>query len=79
MAQSVKHPTLCFDSGHDLRVRDFKVCTRLCVNSEKADWDFLSSPLSAPPLLTLCLFLKNKEINLEKKFLVIGLSKYLVS
>ena len=34
MAQSVKHPTLDFGSGHDLRVREFKPHVRLCSGSE---------------------------------------------
>ena len=53
MAQSVKHPTPDFSSGHDLTVRGFEPCISLCTNSAEPAWDSLSPSLSAPPLLAL--------------------------
>ena len=57
MAQSVKHPTLDFGSGHDLRVREFEPTP----GSALTVWSLLrilsfSLSLSAPPLLALSLF-----------------------
>ena len=54
MAQSVKRPTLGFGSGHDLAVHGFE-----------PHMDLLEI-LSASPLLTVFLSLKNKQINLKK-------------
>ena len=48
MAQQVKHPTLGFDSGHDLMVHGIEPCVRLCADSTEPAWDSLPS-LSAPP------------------------------
>ena len=56
-AQSVKHPTLGFSSGHDLTVHEFKPCTGLCADSMKPAWDSLSPSPPAPPPLPLCLSL----------------------
>ena len=50
MAQSVKHLTLDFGSGHDLMVRGIEPHVRLCTDSMEAAWDCL--PLSASPLRT---------------------------
>ena len=41
-AQSVKHPTLDFGSGHDLRVNGIDPCVRLCTDSMEPAWDSLS-------------------------------------
>ena len=48
MAQSVKHGTLGFGSGHDLTAREFG----LCAGGAEPAWDSLSYSLSPlPPLL----------------------------
>ena len=52
MAQSVKHPTFDFDSGHDLMVHEMEPCVGLCADSSEPAWDFLSPPPSAPPSLS---------------------------
>ena len=58
MAQSVKHVTLDFRSGHDLMVCEFEPRVRLCAHSLEAAWDSLSLPLSLPsPQLSPSLFL----------------------
>ena len=59
MAQSVKHLTLDFGSGHDLMVPDIESCVRLCADSAESAWD----SFSALPLLA-CKINKNK---LKKK------------
>ena len=51
MAQSVKHPSLGFGSGHDLMVRETEPHVRLCIDSMEPAWDSLSLSLS----LALCL------------------------
>ena len=49
VAQSVKHPTLGFGSGHDLMVHEFGPCIGLCADSEEPAWDSLSlSPSPSP-------------------------------
>ena len=55
VAQSAKHPTLDFGSGHDLIVREFEPHIRLCTDGAEPAWDSLSLSLSAPPLLALSL------------------------
>ena len=55
VAQSVKHLTLDFSSGHDLPVRGFKPCIRLHADSVEPALDSLSLPLS-----TCALAPKNK-------------------
>ena len=52
VAQSVKHLTLGFVSGHDLTVCGIKPCVGLCADSMDPAWDFLSPSLS----LSLCPF-----------------------
>ena len=47
VAQSVKHPTLDFDSGHDLTVREFKLHVRLHTDGAEPAWDSLCA---SPPL-----------------------------
>ena len=52
-----------FGSGHDLAVREFEPCIRLCADSLESASDSVSPSLSASPLLELFLSLshKNKE------------------
>ena len=47
-AQSVKHLTIGFSSGHDLTVLEFKPHIGLCADSVEPAWDSLS-PLSLCP------------------------------
>ena len=56
MAQLVKHLTLDFGSGHNLRVLESKPHIRLCADSTDSAWD----SLSAPPQLMHVLFLSVK-------------------
>ena len=59
VAQSFKCLTLDFGSSHDhLMVGEFEPCTGLHADTAEPAWDSLSLPLSAPPLLSLCLFFK---------------------
>ena len=53
MAQSVKHPTPGFGSGHDLTVSGFGPHVGLHADSMETSWDSLSPSLSVPPLLSL--------------------------
>ena len=46
MAQPVKCPTLDLGSGHDLMVREFELCVRLCADSAEPAWDSLFLSLS---------------------------------
>ena len=62
MAQSVKHLTLAFGSGHDLTVRGFEPCVRLCADSSGPAWDYLSPSLSLPLLCS-----RSLKINKLKK------------
>ena len=55
LVQSVKHPTLDFDSGHDLTVCEFEPGVGLCADSAEPAWDSLSFSTSAPPLFSLSL------------------------
>ena len=48
VAQSVKHLTLDFSSGHDI-IHEFESCIRLCADNVEPAWDSVS--LSASPLL----------------------------
>ena len=45
VAQSVKHPTLDFSSGHYLTICEFKPCVRFCTDSVEPAWDYLSFSL----------------------------------
>ena len=56
-AQLLKCLTFGFGSGHDLPVRGIESHVRLCADSAEPAWDSLSPSLSAPPLLSLSLFL----------------------
>ena len=51
VAQSIKHQTLDFGSGHDLMVHEVKLHVRLCPDSMEPAWDCLSPSLSSPLLL----------------------------
>ena len=67
MAQSVKHPTLDFRSGHDLMACEFEpmsgsVLTALSLEPAS---DSVSASLSAPSPLALCFLLS--KINIRKK------------
>ena len=55
VAQSVEPPTSKFRSGRDLTVPEFEPCIWLSAVSAEPALDPLSSSLSAPPPLTLCL------------------------
>ena len=56
MAQLVKRLTLDFGSGRKCTVHEFEPHIGLCADSVELAWD----SLSAPPLLSLSLSLKNK-------------------
>ena len=57
VAQSVKHLTLDFGSGHDLTIREFEPHIRLCADNAESAWHSLSIPLSLFLLLVLSLSL----------------------
>ena len=63
MAQSVKHLTLNFSSGHDLTVCEIEACHGFCADSKEL-LGILSVSLSASPLCVLSLSLK---INKKRK------------
>ena len=48
VAQSAKHPTLDFSSGHDLAVRELEPCVGLHTEGTESAWVSLSLSLSAP-------------------------------
>ena len=48
VAQSFKHPTLDFSSGHDFEVHDIEPSVGLLTYSTEPAWDSLSLPLSLP-------------------------------
>ena len=61
VVQSVERPN--FSSGHDLTVREFEPCVRLCADSSEPGACFrfcVSLSLSDPPLFMLCLSLSQK-------------------
>ena len=68
MAQSVKHLTLDFGSGHHLMVHEFKSHTGHLADSSEPAWDSLSLPPSLPlshaHVVSLSL---SKQTNLKKK------------
>ena len=49
VAQTVKHLTLDFSSGHDPMVREIEPCIGLSDDRVEAAWDSLSPSLSPPP------------------------------
>ena len=77
VAQLVKHPTLNFSSGHDLRVCGFEPRIGLCADSAEPAWDSLSLPLSLP--LPCLLSLSLKIHTLKKKRTYVCLSIYSLS
>ena len=58
MAPLFEQPTLDFGIGHGLKVRETEPQVGLRADNVQPAWDSLS--LSAPPLPTLSLSLKNK-------------------
>ena len=48
MAQSVKHLTLDFGSGHDLMVCEMESSIRVCADSVEPAWDSLSLSVCLP-------------------------------
>ena len=69
VAQLVKHLVMSqFGSGHDLTVRGFKPCVRLCADSSEpaAASDPVSPSLSTPLLLAICLALSKINKHLKK-------------
>ena len=78
MAQSVRHLTLDFSSGHDLTVREIEPLVGLHADSTEPAWDspspsLLSLPLPShlPHMLAraLSLSLSLSQINLKNKIL----------
>ena len=55
VAQLVKHLTLDFGSGHDLRVHEIEPHIRLCTDSTEPAWDSLSLSLCPSPAYSLSL------------------------
>ena len=56
--QSVKRLTLCFDSGHDLRV----LRSSSTLGSARSLFEFLSpSPVGSPPALCVCVCVCERE------------------
>ena len=70
MAQSVKHLTLGFSSGHDLRVMRLSPVSSSVLGMESA-WDSLSLPPSAPPPHSyfLAFLKKKKKTDIKNKFM----------
>ena len=50
VAQSTKHPTLDFRSGHDLMICEIEASVVLSADNVEPAWVCLSPSLSAPPL-----------------------------
>ena len=71
MAQSVKHLTLDFSSGHDLTVRGFEPHTGLCAQSTEPALDAVSLSLLLQHMhilsLSLSLSLSKTYINVKIK------------
>ena len=67
VAQSVKHQTLEFGSGHDLMVHGLEAHIPLCTDSEEPAWDSLFLSLSLSLLhsfsLCVCLSLSQNKVN----------------
>ena len=55
MAQSVKHLTPDFGSGHDFIVLEIKPQVEPCADGVEPAWESVSPVLSAPPPLVLSL------------------------
>ena len=65
MAQSVKHPTLDFGSGHDLMVRELEPHIGLGADRAETAWDSLS--LCSSPTCGLSLSLSQKKKKSQRK------------
>ena len=61
MAQSIKHPTLDFHSGHDLMVCKFKPCIGLRADGAEPTLDSLSPSLCPLPTCTLSQNIKKQK------------------
>ena len=66
MAQSVKHPTLDFGSGHDLTVGKTEHCVWFCTDSVEPAWVSLSLSLPLSLIMLSLALSQNKLINLKK-------------
>ena len=70
VAQSIKHSTLDFGSGHDLMVHEIephKPRSRVCADSREPAWDSLSLSWDSPLFLPLPLVLSfSLKINKNK-------------
>ena len=64
VAQSVKHLTLGFGSGHDLRFHEAEPYVGLCTDSVEPPWDSRSLPL--PLLLSLRVPARALSLTLSK-------------
>ena len=58
VAQSLKHLTLGFSSGHDLMVHEFEPHIGFCADSVEPAWDSLSPSLCPSPTCTVSVSLK---------------------
>ena len=67
MAQSVKHMSLDFGSGHDLTVCEIKPHMGLPTNSAEPAWDFLFPSLSLPLPHSQCTLLHFHSLSLSQK------------
>ena len=63
---AVKRLILDFGSGHDLTVREFEPCIRVCADNVEPAGDSLSPSLSLCPY-PACLLTLSKQINKLKK------------
>ena len=71
VAQSVKRPTPDLSSGHDLTVREFEPCIRLCADSSESGACFgfcVSLSLCPSPAHTLSLSVSKINKTLKKNF-----------
>ena len=66
MAQSVKHPTLDFGSGHDVMVCEFESYVRHCADSLESAWDSLSA---SPVLMVTVAHSFSHSLSKNKHFL----------
>ena len=48
LAQSVKHLTLAFSSGHEFMGCEYEPQSGICADSSESAWDFLSLSISLP-------------------------------
>ena len=81
MVKSVKHPTLDFGSGRDLKVRGIEPHLGPCADSVEPAWDSLSfslfpSPLSKTNKQALKLYVCWMERKKENELNVRSIAKY---